>query len=195
MSSEKGQIFIVSGPSGAGKSTVLCKVFERMDRYFFSISATTRDPRPGEKDGVNYNFVTREKFFKMIENSELLEHAEYVGNYYGTPIGPICEKIEAGCDVFLDVEVKGNRQLRAKLPEAISIFITTPDIETLEQRLRDRGTETEEKIQCRLETARREMQYIGDYDYVIINDKSDRAADEILRIVKAERYNKRGNLL
>ncbi|MGE4485058.1 MAG: guanylate kinase [Oscillospiraceae bacterium] len=187
MISEKGHIYIISGPSGAGKSTVLSKVFQRMDRYYFSISATTRAPRPGETDGVNYHFVTRGKFFEMIEKGELLEHAEYVGNCYGTPLRPIYDHIEDGCDVFLDVEVKGNRQLRAKLPEAISIFITTPDLETLEQRLRDRGTETEEKIQCRLETARREMRNIGDYDHVIINDRSDKAADEILRIVKGEK--------
>lgn len=187
MSSPKGHIFIISGPSGAGKSTVLSKVFARMDRYYFSISATTRAPRPGEKDGVNYYFVTREKFSDMLEKGELLEHAEYVGNCYGTPIRPIYDHIEDGCDVFLDVEVKGNRQLRAKLPEAVSIFITTPDLKTLEQRLRDRGTETEEKIHSRLETARREMEYIGDYDRVIINDTADRAADEILKIVREQK--------
>ncbi len=183
----KGRIFIVSGPSGVGKGTVLAEVFKRIDRCWFSISATTRAPRPHEIDGVHYNFISRDKFLDMIQNGEFLEYAEYVGNYYGTPAGPIVEHIAAGIDVFLDVEVNGSGQLRRKIPEAVSIFIVPPSIEALGKRLRGRKTESEEKIAVRLEKAREEMQLASTYDYTVVNDNVLDAAEEIIRIIAAER--------
>ena len=157
MNDNKGGIYIISGPSGAGKSTVLGKLFTKLDKYFFSISATTRAPRPGEEDGVNYYFVSREKFLSMIENDELLEYAEYVGNFYGTPLKPIYDHVNDGYAVFLDVEVKGKKQVSEKVPEAVSIFIAPPSLEELENRLRLRATDTEEAIAMRLNRAREEL--------------------------------------
>ena len=179
----KGKILIVSGPSGCGKSTVLSKVFEGIPRHFFSISATTRSPRPGEKDGVDYYFISREEFEKMMENGEFLEHAEFVGNCYGTPIKPIYEYADKGYTVILDIETKGFMQVKKKIPEAVSIFIAPPSLEELEKRLRGRGTEPEEKIKKRLEEALNEKQLINLYDYVIVNDDVDNAAKMILNIL------------
>lgn len=181
--SNKGTIYIISGPSGAGKSTVLGRVLQNHDRAFFSISATTRTPRAGELDGVNYHFVTRDEFERMLANNELLEHTEYVGNYYGTPIKPIYERSEQGYDVFLDVEVDGKQQVSEKIPEAVSIFISPPNIETLEKRLRDRKTDSEEKIISRLNTAREEMKLANTYDHIIINDELDSAVAALSKII------------
>ena len=186
----KGAIIIVSGPSGVGKGTVLNEVFSRLDNCWFSVSATTRPPRPGEIDGVHYRFVSKEKFESMIENGELLEHACYVGSYYGTPLAPIYEHVENGDCVFLDIEVQGCEQVRRKIPEAVTVFITPPSLEELEGRLRKRSTEPEEKIRGRLERAAEEMRLAGNYDYTVVNDTVSRAADEIIKIAAAER-NKR----
>lgn len=185
MPSSKGKIVIVSGPSGAGKSTVLAQVMAAVDKPYFSISATTRAPRPGEVDGVDYHYITREAFQEMIREDALLEYAEYVGNYYGTPKRPIYDHVAEGYTVFLDVEVQGYRQLRAKVPEALSVFIAPPSLEVLAQRLRSRGTETEEKIAGRLKTAEAEIALAPTYDHVVVNDEVDRAAREILEILGA----------
>ena len=189
--SKKGVVFIISGPSGCGKSTLLHQVFVRRDKCYFSISATTRAPRPGETDGVDYKFLARERFSELIAQGELLEYAEYVGNYYGTPAGPVREHVEAGDDVFLDIEVQGARQVKEKLPDAVMIFIAPPSIETLEDRLRGRLTESEEKVLRRLDTAKREIALSEMYDYVVINDEVDRAVDELLMIIENEKRNRK----
>lgn len=181
--SERGHVFIVSGPSGSGKSTVLGEVFRRRDRLYFSVSATTRAPRPGETDGVEYFFVTPERFQEMVEQDELLEHAAYAQNSYGTPRGPIEAKLREGFDVIMDIEVQGARQVKARMPEAISVFIAPPSLEELEHRLRGRSTESEDKIALRLETAKTELREAGRYDHVVVNDDWKRAAGELLDII------------
>lgn len=183
----KGKIFILSGPSGSGKSSVLSIVLKKLDKYFFSVSATTRSPRPGEINGVNYYFITKEKFLEMIDKGEFLEYTRYVDNYYGTPIGPIYDRIEQGYDVFLDIEVEGHSNVKKRIPEAVSVFITPPSLEVLAARLRGRSTEPEEVILGRLETAKNEMAMAGTYDYTVINDDLKTAADELLGIILKEK--------
>ena len=183
----KGKIFILSGPSGSGKSSVLNIVLKDLEKYFFSVSATTRDPRPGEKDGVNYYFITKEKFLEMIDNGEFLEYTRYVNNYYGTPLAPIYDHIDNGYDVFLDIEVEGHGNVKKKIPESVSIFITPPSLEVLAERLRGRSTEPEEVIAGRLETAKTEMALAGTYDYTVINDDLATAANELLNIIIKEK--------
>ena len=182
-----GLLVILSGPSGAGKSTVISRLMQLRDDIRFSVSATTRTPRPGEEDGVAYYFKTREEFFAMIENDEFLEHAEYVGNCYGTPSAPVDENISAGYTVLLDIEVQGAMQIMEKRADAVSIFLCPPSLEELEKRLRGRGTDSEEKIQCRLETARREYAHISRYNYLVINDDAEIAAKELDAVITAEK--------
>ena len=181
----KGNVYIISAPSGCGKGTVLAAVFAQLKKpYYFSISVTTRAPRPGEQEGVQYFFVSREKFQTMVERDELLEYAEYVGNQYGTPRAPVIENVAAGKNVFLEIEIKGFQQIKKKLPEAISIFIAPPSIEELERRLRGRSTETEEKLRGRLEKAKKEMHEAALFDYIVVNDQVERAAGEIISIIE-----------
>ena len=144
----KGSLFIVTGPSGAGKGAVLGGLQRNIDNVFYSVSATTRLPRPGEVDGVNYYFLTRERFQEMIANGELLEHAEYVGNYYGTPEGPVNDMLAEGKDVILEIEVQGALIVKEKRPDAILVFIAPPSFEVLESRLRGRGTERTRLLPC-----------------------------------------------
>ncbi|MBQ1767797.1 MAG: guanylate kinase, partial [Oscillospiraceae bacterium] len=167
---KRGKLYIVSGPSGCGKSTVLREVFAHRRNIFFSVSATTRGPREGEKDGKDYFFITREEFERLIAEGELLEHAKYVSNYYGTPRKPVEAMLSEGSDVVLDIEVQGAAQVKEKMPEAVSFFIMPPSLEELERRLRGRGTETDEKIRSRLDQAEREMAESGRYDYIVVND-------------------------
>ena len=197
MDEHRGKLIVVSGPSGAGKSTVIGKVMERRSDLCFSVSATTRKPRDGEVDGVNYFFVTGTEFDRMIGDDELLEHAEYNRDNYGTPRAYVEEKRRAGMHVLLDIEVQGARQVRERVPEAIKIFIIPPSLQVLEQRLRGRGTETEEQIQRRLARARGEYREADFYDYVVINDNLETAADELNAIITAElcRYAERKNYL
>ena len=183
----KGKLFVISGPSGAGKSTVIARLLKRLDNAYFSISATTREPRRGERNDIDYHFVSREEFERMIANDELLEWAEYVGNYYGTPAGPVDEKLNAGYDVILDIETKGAASVMQKRPEAIGIFLFPGSFEILEQRLRARGTDSEEKVLKRLDQARRECEKVDMYQYVIINDRVETAADEAVAIMTAEK--------
>lgn len=182
-----GLLVILSGPSGAGKSTVISRLMQLRDDIRFSVSATTRAPRPGEEDGVAYYFKTREEFYAMIENDEFLEHAEYVGNCYGTPSAPVDENISAGYTVLLDIEVQGAMQIMEKRADAVSIFLCPPSLEQLEKRLRGRGTDSEEKIQGRLETARREYAHISRYNYLVINDDAEIAAKELDAVITAEK--------
>lgn len=183
--SEQGILLVLSGPSGAGKSTVIRKLMEARGNMEFSVSATTRSPRPGEVDGVDYYFVTREKFQEMVERGELLEHAEFVGNCYGTPRGPIEKKLAEGVTMVLDIEVQGAGQVKEKMPQALTVFLTPPSLEELERRLRGRGTESEATILSRLERAREEMELADRYDYTVINDDVDRAAQELGDILSA----------
>ena len=180
-----GKLFIISGASGVGKSTVLKELLQRRDMYF-SVSATTRAPREGEVDGVHYHFVDVDAFRKMIEEDALLEHAEYVGNYYGTPKRYVDEAMEQGRDVILDIEVQGAIQVCAKRPETVRIFMAPPSWEELERRLTQRGTDAPEKIQKRLQRAKIEMETAADYDYFVINDDVAHAVAELDAILCAE---------
>ena len=183
----KGQLIILSGPSGVGKSSIVKKVMEQHPKLRFSVSATTREIRPGEVDGVSYYFVSREAFQRMVEQGELLEHAEYVGNCYGTPAKPIDEALDLGYDIILDIEVQGAMQVKEKRPDAVSVFIMAPSFEELERRLIGRGDTAPEKIKKRLETARWEYTIAPKYDYLVISETGlvEQAADEILSIIKA----------
>ena len=184
---ERGKLIVVSGPSGAGKSTVIARLMREDPDVVFSVSATTRPPRAGEIEGKSYFFVTREKFQSMVENGDLLEHAEYVGNCYGTPKAPVLASLKAGKSVLFDIEVQGAAQIKAQCPEAILIFVVPSDFSQIEKRLRARGTDSEEKIQGRLMQARRECERATNYDYVVLNDDPDRAADEMRSIITAEK--------
>lgn len=183
---KKGKLIVISGPSGAGKSTVVFKALGERDDVCFSISATTRKPRPNEVDGREYFFVDLERFQEMVDNDELLEHAEYVANRYGTPRAYVEEKIAEGMNVILDIEVQGARQVYEKMPEAIMVFVIPPSIDELRKRLEKRGTDTARAIEARLIRARQEYAEATFYDYIIINDDADEAADELSAIITAE---------
>lgn len=182
---ERGQLIVLSGPSGVGKSTVIAELFSQRSNIYFSVSYTTRQPRVGEQDGVNYNFVSREEFERMIADDELLEYAEYVDNYYGTSIKLIREKLDAGIDVLLDIEVQGAAKVRARCPDALFIFIIPPSFEELSRRLHRRNTDSEDVIAGRLAKARQEFREIPKYDYLVINDKVANAVHEIEAILTA----------
>lgn len=191
---EKGRMFVISGPSGAGKSTVVFKAIEGRDDVCFSTSVTTRKPRPNEVDGREYFFVDLDRFKEMVENDELLEHATYVANSYGTPRKFVEEKLDSGLDVLLDIEVQGARQIKEKKPDAVKIFIIPPSLAELRRRLVGRGTDTERAIEARLIRARQEYAEADFYDYIIINDDPDRAAKELAAIMLAERCKAEGRM-
>ena len=182
----KVKTFIIAGPSGVGKGTIIQALFARQKNLYFSVSATTRSPRPGEVDGVHYHFISREQFLQWIAEDAFLEHAEYIGNFYGTPKRYVDEAMERGEDVILDIEVQGAEQVYAKRPDTIRIFIAPPSWQELERRLTSRGTETAEKIRGRLARAREEFSYAQGYNYVVINNTVEEAVDEIRAIICAE---------
>ena len=182
----KGKCFIISGPSGVGKSTVLHALMEKRKNVYFSVSATTRDPRPGEEDGVHYHFLDVDTFRQWIANDEFLEYAEFVGNFYGTPRRFLDEAMERGEDVILDIEVQGAIQVTSKRPDAVSIFIAPPSWAELERRLTDRGTDSPDKIQKRLLRAKVEFQTAHTYDYFVINNTVEEAVEELNAIMTAE---------
>ena len=179
----QGRIIIVSGPSGVGKGTILRTVMQQHESLHYSVSATSRPMRPEDREGVSYYFVSRERFEEMIAAGELLEHACYAGNYYGTPLRPVEEALARGESVVLEIDVQGALQVMKSMPECVSVFILPPSFEELEHRLRGRGTETEEKVRERLETAKRELPYAPQYDYQIVNGGDIEAAYQSLRDV------------
>ena len=193
----KGMLFVISGASGVGKSTVLKHVMEGREDLSFSVSATTREARPGEVDGVSYFFVSKERFEEMIANDELLEYAQFVSNSYGTPKHYVESKLEQGVNVILDIEIQGARNVCRMVPDAVSVYMIPPSYEELERRLRGRGTETEEQIQGRLNTAVEEARAADFYRYIIVNDQLEQAVKELDAIITAEQcgYENRKNIL
>lgn len=182
----KGTLIVLSGPSGVGKSTVIAELLSEREDIHFSVSYTTRTPRVGEEDGVNYCFVSKETFEGMIEREELLEYAQYVGNYYGTSLKVIQDKLDQGVDVLLEIEVQGAATVKQKCPDAVLIFVIPPTFEELSRRLHGRATDDESVIAGRLAQAKREYQQIPLYDYLVINDSVPNATQEILSILTAE---------
>ncbi len=182
----KGKTFIICGPSGVGKGTVVSRLLEADPTLYFSVSATTRAPRAGEADGVHYHFLTREKFQEWIDAGDFLEHAQFVGNFYGTPRRYVDEAMDQGRDVLLDIEIQGAEQIHQKRPEAVRIYIAPPSWEELERRLTGRGTEDTEKVRSRLARGREEFAAAKDFDYLVINDTVDHAVAEIRAIMAAE---------
>ena len=180
----KGTLYVLSAPSGCGKGTVLNELFKKTDNVYYSVSATTRQPREGEVDGVNYYFVTKERFLELVRNDGMLEYATFVDNYYGTPKSEVDKRIAAHTTVILVIEVVGATNIKRLYPGATTIFIQPPSYAELEERLRGRGTESEQAIQNRLARAAEEMSYATDYDEVVVNDDVDRCADEIYRLIQ-----------
>ncbi len=184
---ERGLLVVISGPSGVGKGTIRKALFAMPDNNFvYSVSMTTRKPRPGERDGVDYFFISREEFKKNIEEGKFLEWAEFVGEYYGTPLEYIEKQLAAGNEVIIEIEVQGALQVREKMPDAVFVFIVPPSRKALEDRLRSRGTEEPAKIQERLAKANREYNLAYKYDYIVVNDEVYNAADRIYAIIRAE---------
>lgn len=186
MSNPKGILFVLTGPSGVGKGTILSEVRARREDVYLSISATTRQPRKGERDGVHYFFLTREQFDEKVAQDGFLEHAEFSGNCYGTPAEPVDAQLNDGRDVILEIEVQGAMQVHEKRPDAVRIFIAPPSFEELERRLTGRGTEAEEAVRRRLETARYELTLAPQFDYIVVNNTVEQAVSDVLAILQAE---------
>lgn len=187
--SERGLLIVFSGPSGVGKGTVRQEIFSTPDHKFeYSVSMTTRAQRPGEVDGKDYFFRSREEFEELIRNGQMLEYAEYVGNYYGTPLTYVNETLDKGIDVFLEIEVQGALLVKKKVPDAVFIFLTPPDLNELQERLVGRGTDSEEVIAQRIERAREEIALMSEYDYAIVNDEVPLAAERVKRVIEAEHF-------
>ncbi|HFI0892728.1 TPA: guanylate kinase [Streptococcus agalactiae] len=187
--SERGLLIVFSGPSGVGKGTVRQEIFSTPDHKFdYSVSMTTRPQRPGEVDGVDYFFRTREEFEALIKEGQMLEYAEYVGNYYGTPLSYVNDTLDKGIDVFLEIEVQGALQVKSKVPDGVFIFLTPPDLEELEERLVGRGTDSPEVIAQRIERAKEEIALMREYDYAVVNDQVSLAAERVKRVIEAEHY-------
>ena len=182
----KGRLIVISGPSGVGKGTVVKALMEREPEIRLSVSATTRDMRPGEIDGVQYYFVSHETFEQMIAEDSFLEHAQYVGNRYGTPEAPVDRMLAEGRDVILEIEVQGGLQVMQRRPDAISVFIAAPSFKVLGERLRGRGDTDEEKFLMRLQQARTEYLVAPQYHYIVINDRLEDAVSDIQAILRAE---------
>ena len=179
------KLIIITGPSGVGKGTVVKELLDRNKDIWLSISATTRNPRVGENDGLNYYFISEERFKDMIDKKEFLEWAQFAGNYYGTPLSTVNEKIEKGFDVLLEIEVEGAKQIKEKFPESLSIFLLPPSKEELEKRIRNRGTEKEEAIDRRLSRADYEIASSDEFDFVLTNHDVDETVKGVFKIIKS----------
>ncbi|KJY55114.1 Guanylate kinase [Lactobacillus kullabergensis] len=184
---EKGLLLVLSGPSGVGKGTVKSAIVKnKVFPFEYSVSMTTRKPRPGEVNGKDYYFVTQERFKQAIKQNELLEYNQYVNNFYGTPMTPVEKMLDAGKDVLLEIDVNGAKKVRKQMPDGVFIFLTPPDLHTLHTRLENRGTESEDVIMGRIKQARQEILVMQDYDYAVVNDTVANAVDHIKAIVEAE---------
>ena len=183
---KEGILIVVSGFSGAGKGTIMKALLERYDNYALSISATTRNPRPGEEEGKAYFFKTTEEFEKMIAKDDLIEYAKYVGNYYGTPKAYVEEQLCAGKDVILEIEIQGALKVKEKFPNTLLLFVTPPSAEELRKRLEGRGTETQEVIDGRMKRAIEEAEYMDQYDYLVVNDELDVCVEEMHHLIQGE---------
>ncbi|MDC7287156.1 guanylate kinase [Blautia schinkii] len=182
----KGVLVVVSGFSGAGKGTVMKRLLEKYDNYALSISVTTRNPRPGEEDGREYFFRSREEFEKLIHDDALIEYAQYVENYYGTPRSYVEQQLLAGKDVILEIEIQGAMKVKEKIPEALMVFVTPPSVEELQRRLSGRGTETPEVIAERLSRASEEAEGMAEYDYLLVNDDIEECVETLHEIIQSE---------
>ncbi len=188
-----GLLVVVSGPAGVGKGTIVRKMLEKDPRFVLSVSATSRGPRPNESEGKSYFYKTRAQFEEMIKNNELIEWVEYCGNYYGTPRDFVCNEIEKGNVVILEIEVEGALNVKRLFPDCVLCFIIPPDFRELEKRLRGRGTDTEDAITKRLARAKEEFEYLEEYDYLILNDCIDNAAERFFSIIQAEQMRTKRN--
>jgi guanylate kinase len=179
------EVFVITGPSGVGKGTLIRGLLERVPELQLSVSATTRSPRPGERDGVEYHFLTPEEFDRRIEQGDFLEHAEYSGNRYGTLRSELEKRLAAGTPIVLEIEVQGARQVRRAMPEAIAVFIAPPSPEALRARLVGRGTDSQEAVEARMRTAQRELEAQPEFAHVVVNDRLEDATAELERIVRS----------
>lgn len=185
MSCENPRLIVISGPSGSGKDTIVSRLIEKDDSFTTSVSATTRLPRACEKDGTDYYFISREEFLKKIENDEFIEYADYGSKYYGTLKSDVREKIKSGKTVILVIEITGALNIKKLYPDSLSVFIMPPSREALEERLRKRGTDSEEEIKTRLNIAKNEISESEKYDRVVVNDDLDRTVEEVYNIIKS----------
>lgn len=186
MTDKRGLLIVVSGPSGTGKGTICKAIVEKRDDVFLSVSATTRQSREGEQNGVHYHFLSKAEFEQNIENGQMLEHAVFCGNYYGTPKKAVDQMLEAGKNVILEIEVQGAMKVREKYPEGVYVFVLPPSMAELRRRLTGRGTETDEVVEERLKTALKEFGYIEKYNYILLNDEVDKAVKRLESIIDAE---------
>ena len=189
---DKGMLVVLSGPSGSGKGTVL-KEFLKDEDFGLSVSVTSRKPRPGDKEGVTYFFKTREEFEEMIKNDEFFEYAQFGGNFYGTPKKYVLDQINNGKNIILEIEVQGAMQVKKAVPDAVLIFMTTPDITVLRERLEGRQTEEQEVVDQRIEIALSEIEYLNCYDYLVVNDDLEKTVEDLKTVVEKAREKKRNN--
>jgi len=184
---DRGLLIVFSGPSGVGKGTVRKEIFDRPNHAFeYSVSATTREPRTGEVDGVDYHFISKEAFEEKIAQGQMLEYAQYVDNYYGTPLDYVNKTLDEGKDVFLEIEVQGAAQIKEKVPDGLFIFLAPPDLDELKNRIVGRGTDSEEVIKQRMLTAKKEIEMMALYDYAVVNDEVAKAAERVCEIIASE---------